>query len=277
MNQNHGQVVNISLAVEVVKWCDELCIEWRLVNDCRTHLDKVKAQSYIDKYEMKLCEASIGCEKALQSVTALIEVAHDPRVNGGGGVMAVVTLLDLVLQASHIARSEGWQCPDLLDAVSRDVVTFSKEMGIESRIAPTAWAPASSKSGHRTIGTKTYKTTTKPNVRTARGTGVPTRRRVRPDHRVEYDGEKNTELTVGNRNRGSRGSRGSRGGRGSRGSRGGRGSRGSRGSQGTTRKGRGGNSGGCSSSKEQPDLTVSSSNYDMKQNPFAVTGTGRRR
>ena len=59
-------LINIGLAVEVVKWCDELCLGWKLVNECRDHLDKVKAQSYIDKYEMKLCdptpERNFKCE-----------------------------------------------------------------------------------------------------------------------------------------------------------------------------------------------------------------------
>ena len=45
-------LINIGLAVEVVKWCDELCLGWKLVNECRDHLDKVKAQSYIDKYDI---------------------------------------------------------------------------------------------------------------------------------------------------------------------------------------------------------------------------------
>ena len=52
-------LINIGLAVEVVKWCDELCLGWKLVNECRDHLDKVKAQSYIDKYEMKLCDPTL--------------------------------------------------------------------------------------------------------------------------------------------------------------------------------------------------------------------------
>ena len=168
-------LINIGLAVEVVKWCDELCLGWKLVNECRDHLDKVKAQSYIDKYEMKLCDATIDTETAYESVKALVNVASDTRVRQSGGVTTVVSLLELVVQAAGIAKTEGWKCSDLLEAVSRDVITFSKEMGIESRLAPTAWAPASrrgsSNSMNRTISTKTFKQVTKPSVRTVREGG----------------------------------------------------------------------------------------------------------
>ena len=81
MMENSGEIINVGLAVEVVKWCDELCLGWKSANECRGHLDKVKAQSYIDKYEMKLCEAGMTCETSFQNVQALISVAKDARVN----------------------------------------------------------------------------------------------------------------------------------------------------------------------------------------------------
>lgn len=280
-HNNPGKAINIGLAVEVVKHCDELCLGWQLVNECRDHLNKVKAQSYIDKYEMKLCEATITCEAALQSVRTLIAVAQDERVKREGGVLAVVTLLDLVVQASSIAQNEGWQCPDLLEAVTRDVVTFSKEMGIESRVAPTSWAPASSSSRRtQTIGTKTYKSRTKPSVRKARETTQQPgdmggrRRRVRPDQRVAY--KKDAPQFSRDQRQKSDGAQRRRGkgnaatltlqGRG-------------RGARGTGKEGSitYGHFKGAASIP-RPDINVSGAKYDQSQNPFGVTGSnGHRR
>jgi hypothetical protein len=213
-------------------------------------LDKVKAQSYIDKYEMKLCEAGMTCETAFQNVQALVGVANDARVKSHGGVTSVVTLLELVVQASTIARREGWLCPDLLEAVSCDVSTFAKEMGIESRLTPSVWAPAArGHSNTKSITTKTFKRATKPSLRVARsggatdtgGTGgnVSRRRRVRPEERVEYRDTNNDSAS--------------------------RSSRPALKAGGKIHKRR--------VPREahipQPDLAVSSVNYDMKSNPFA--------
>ena len=262
------------MAVEVVKWCDELCLGWRSVNDCRDHLDKVKAQSYIDKYEMKLCEASIDCETAFESVKALINVANDNRVRESGGVSSIIALLELVVQAAGIAKSEGWKCPDLLEAVSRDVITFSKEMGIASRLAPTAWAPASHShnSTNKTIATKTFKRTTKPSVQKARqgNNRDLARRRVRPEQKVLYNNNSSSRSTCSsstdiNNSRDSR-------------------QRNNLGSskrrqqpvvnlsslrRSSSRKVRG--------NIPQPELAVSAVNYDMSSNPFAVKGSNGRR
>jgi len=261
MMENSGEIINVGLAVEVVKWCDELCLGWKSANECRGHLDKVKAQSYIDKYEMKLCEAGMTCETSFQNVQALISVAKDARVKRQGGVTAVVTLLDLVVQASTIAQSEGWLCPDLLEAVSRDVSTFAKEMGIESRLTPTAWAPAArGNSNTKSLTTKTFKRTTKPSVRVARsGSGASSsmscngtrRRRVRPEERVQLRDTKNNNNNyaapaVSNAAVSMKKKK-------------------KRSQQGKIYKGR--------VSREahvpQPELAVSSVNYNMKTNPFA--------
>jgi hypothetical protein len=281
MSSIGGQEVNIGLAIEVVKWADELVLSWKSVNDCRDHLNKVKAQSYIDKYEMKLCESTIACETALTSINALIEVAQDDRVQREGGVLTVVTLLDLISQASNVAKSDGWQCTDLLEAVSRDVVNFAKEMGIESRVAPTSWAPASSKRGQRNISTKTYKKTTKPDVRTARSSfssnnADPRRKRIQPDHRVDYREEKKIDgrrlgrtsleqrlgdglgLGLGRERR--------------KVFKKGKGTMMRKGTFSSRNDNRGGDS-------APPDLSVATARYDMSMNPFAVTGSkgrGRR-
>ena len=58
-------VVNIGLATEVLKFCDELCVNWKSAVESRDRLGKVKAQSYIDKYESKLCDACVASEAAL--------------------------------------------------------------------------------------------------------------------------------------------------------------------------------------------------------------------
>ena len=183
------------------------------------------------------------------------------------------------MQASSIAQNEGWQCPDLLEAVTRDVVTFSKEMGIESRVAPTSWAPATSSSRRtQTIGTKTYKSRTKPSVRKARETTqqpghMARRRRVRPDQRVAYR-EEAPQFSRDQRQK-SGGAQRRRGkgnaatltlqGRG----------------RGARQKGKGSITYGHfkgAASIPRPDINVSGAKYDQSQNPFGVTGSnGHRR
>ena len=161
-------VVNTALAVEVVRWCDELCVSWRAAVDARARLGKVKAQDYIMKFEMKLCDACVACEAGRDGVIALLGVVAEdlPRAvqarqvrqvaasvsgdgdandtseeSGRGGLATVDSLLRLVVEASGVAKAEGWGCKDLLDAVTKDVVSFAKSVGVETRLAPTPWAP----------------------------------------------------------------------------------------------------------------------------------------
>ena len=69
-----GRVVNMGLATEVVTFCDALCMSWRAACDARERLRKVKAQSYIDKFESKLADACVECEEALDGVKACLLV-----------------------------------------------------------------------------------------------------------------------------------------------------------------------------------------------------------
>lgn len=158
-------VVNIGLATEVLKFSDELCVNWKMAVESRKRLDKVKAQSYIDKFESKLCDACVACEAALDGVKACLAVATEDKPSSQGadgygsseedhggsaaGAATIAALLRLVIQAAGVARSEGWGCADLLDAVSRDVVTFSKNVGLPSRLAPSPWLPGRRKAESR--------------------------------------------------------------------------------------------------------------------------------
>ena len=57
------------------------------------------------------------------------------------GTATIAALLRLVSQAAKVARAEGWGCQDLLDAVTRDVITFANNVGLPSRLAPSPWLP----------------------------------------------------------------------------------------------------------------------------------------
>lgn len=156
--------VNVGLATEVVTFCDALCMSWRQACEARLRLAQVKAQSYIDKFESKLCDACVACEEALDGVRACLAVAtedlplvrarqrearNDDAEGGKGeedeesaaGTATIAALLRLVSQAAMVARAEGWSCKDLLDAVSKDVVTFARNVGLPSRLSPTPWLP----------------------------------------------------------------------------------------------------------------------------------------
>ena len=179
--------VNIGLATEVVTFCDALCVSWRSACAARARLAQVKAQSYIDRFESKLCDACVACENALDGVKACLAVATEDvpaerarrrqraarrgGFGGEGGAAAgeqeeeeedeeedgeeeesaaagaatIAALLRLVSQAAMVARAEGWDCEDLLDAVSKDVVTFARNVGLPSRLAPSPWLPGRGK------------------------------------------------------------------------------------------------------------------------------------
>ena len=153
----------------------------------RARLAQVKAQSYIDRFESKLCDACVACENALDGVKACLAVATEDvpaerarrrqraarrgGFGGEGGAAAgeqeeeeedeeedgeeeesaaagaatIAALLRLVSQAAMVARAEGWDCEDLLDAVSKDVVTFARNVGLPSRLAPSPWLPGRGK------------------------------------------------------------------------------------------------------------------------------------
>ena len=99
-----------------------MCCSWRIAANARNSLEKVKAESYILKYEEELAEATIECRRAAKNLERMMEALEGMNAKSRD-------FMELIVCAAKEADREGFLAEDILEAVETDIVSFARKQG----------------------------------------------------------------------------------------------------------------------------------------------------
>ena len=122
--------------------CENVCLTWQRIMKARSHLQSVKAEKYILRYEEELAESSIDFDKAYGEFKVAIGEAlsfTDMNSNESGrselieDLAALMTVIETAVEESSI-ENFSYSTNDLLQAVMADVKKFATKYKTKTKM-----------------------------------------------------------------------------------------------------------------------------------------------
>lgn len=123
--------------------CENICLAWQRIMKARSHLQNVKAESYIMRYEEELADSQIDFDtdytKFKKNLDQILRLRNSlPKENNRNEAL-VLDLTDLMLVLETAVEESSienfsYSTNDLLQALKADVVKFSSKFEIKTKL-----------------------------------------------------------------------------------------------------------------------------------------------
>ena len=122
--------------------CENVCLTWQRIMKARSHLQSVKAEKYILRYEEELAESSIDFDRAYKDFKVAIDHAlsfTDVNSNESSrselieDLAALMTVIETAVEESSI-ENFSYSTNDLLQAVMADVKKFATKYKTKTKM-----------------------------------------------------------------------------------------------------------------------------------------------
>ena len=122
--------------------CEDVCLAWQRIMKARSHLQSVKAEKYILRYEEELAESNIDFDRAYKGFKVAIgqtlsfkdmdadESSSNELIED---LAALMTVIEAAVEESTI-ENFSYSTNDLLQAVMADVTKFARKHKIKTKI-----------------------------------------------------------------------------------------------------------------------------------------------
>ena len=123
--------------------CENVCLAWQRIMKARSHLQNVKAEAYIMRYEEELADSQIDFDNDYTTFKkSLDEILHlksqFPSENNINETLALdladlMIVLETAVEESSI-ENFSYSTNDLLQAIKTDVIKFSSKYKIKTKL-----------------------------------------------------------------------------------------------------------------------------------------------